>query len=55
MAWEAISRDPARLASYLDTHVFGVADRQAYLAQYPGIDARLRASERVCAGVNYGY
>jgi glutaconate CoA-transferase subunit A len=55
VAWEAISRDPARLASYLDAHVFGVADRKAYLEQYPGLDARLRASERVCAGVNYGY
>ncbi len=55
VAWEAISRDPARLASYLDTHVFAVADRKAYLEQYPGLDARLRASERVCAGVNYGY
>ncbi len=55
VAWEAISRDPARLASYLDTHVFGVGDRKAYLDLYPVLRNRLRAGERVCAGVNYGY
>jgi glutaconate CoA-transferase subunit A len=55
VAWEAISRDPARLASYLDTHVFGVVDRKAYLDLYPDLRDRLRAGERVCAGVNYGY
>jgi glutaconate CoA-transferase subunit A len=55
VAWEAISRDPARLASYLDRHVFGVGDRKAYLDLYPDLRDRLRAGERVCAGVNYGY
>jgi glutaconate CoA-transferase subunit A len=55
VAWEAISRDPDRLAAYLETHIFGVADRAAYLELYPGVRDRLRAAERVCAGVNYGY
>jgi glutaconate CoA-transferase, subunit A len=55
VSWEAISRDPARIASYLETHVFGVSDRSAYLALHPGLQDRLRAHERICAGVNYGY
>jgi glutaconate CoA-transferase, subunit A len=41
--------------SYLDTHVFGVVDRKAYLDLYPDLRDRLRAGERMCAGVNYGY
>jgi glutaconate CoA-transferase, subunit A len=55
VSWEAISRDPARLASYLDTHVLAVSDRSEYLALYPGLQDRLRAHPRICAGVNYGY
>src|SRR5690349_23234045 len=35
VAWEAISRDPAKLGGYLDEFVYGVPDRQAYLAKYP--------------------
>jgi glutaconate CoA-transferase, subunit A len=53
--WENVSRDPARLKAYLDEYVYGVADRQAYLAKQPGLVERLRADEQVCAGVNYGY
>jgi len=55
VGWENISRDPARLKAYLDEYVYGVADRQAYLAKQPGLVERLRADEQVCAGVNYGY
>jgi len=55
VGWENISRDPARLKAYLDDYVYGVADRQAYLAKQPGLVERLRADEQVCAGVNYGY
>jgi glutaconate CoA-transferase, subunit A len=55
VAWESISRDPAKLRGYLDELVFGVADRQAYLAKQPGLVERLSADERLCAGVNYGY
>jgi glutaconate CoA-transferase subunit A len=55
VAWEGISRDPAKLRGYLDEFVYSVADRQGYLAKQPGLMERLGADERVCAGVNYGY
>ena len=55
IAWEDVSRDPARLAAYLDEFVHGVPDRAAYMAKQPGLAERLRADERWCAGVNYGY
>lgn len=54
IAWEPISRDPAALARYLDQFVYGVADRAEYVALSGGLE-RLRASQRVCAGVNYGF
>jgi glutaconate CoA-transferase subunit A len=53
--WEAVSRDPARFAAYLDEWVFGVNDRAAYVARQPALAERLTAESRVCAGVNYGY
>ena len=53
--WEDISREPSRLAQYLDEYVFGVRDRREYVAKLPGLADRLGAEERVCAGVNYGY
>ena len=55
VSWEAISRDPARLGQYLDRFVLGVPDRSAYLALLPDLRTRLRVSDRICAGVNYGY
>jgi glutaconate CoA-transferase subunit A len=55
VAWEAISRDPARLAAYLEEQVYGVEDRAGYLARQPGLVDRLRASPRVCQGVSYGF
>jgi glutaconate CoA-transferase subunit A len=55
VAWEAISRDPETLARYLDDFVYGVADRQAYLARHPGLTARLGAKARYSGGVNYGF
>ena len=54
VAWEPVSRDPAALARYLDQFVYGVADRAEYVALSGGLE-RLRASQRVCAGVNYGF
>jgi glutaconate CoA-transferase, subunit A len=54
VAWEAISRDPAALARYLDEYVYGVRDRAEYVARSGGLE-RLRADARVCAGVNYGF
>jgi len=54
VAWEKISRDPAALDRYLEELVFGVENRAEYVAKCAGLE-RLRASERVCAGVNYGF
>jgi glutaconate CoA-transferase subunit A len=55
IGWEAISRDPRRLEEYLETYVYGVADRAGYLAAQPALAERLTAEPRICAGVNYGY
>jgi glutaconate CoA-transferase subunit A len=55
VAWEAISRDSARLADYLAEYVYGVPDRPAYLVKHPGLTDRLTARAQVCAGVNYGF
>jgi glutaconate CoA-transferase subunit A len=54
LSWEPISRDPAALSRYLDEFVYGVDDRKAYVERCGGLD-RLKASRRVCAGVNYGF
>jgi glutaconate CoA-transferase subunit A len=54
IGWEKISRDPAALQGYLADNVYGVADRAAYVEKYGNLE-RLRAAERVCAGVNYGF
>lgn len=54
VAWENISRDPEALERYLGEYVHGVADRAAYVRKLGGLE-RLRASSRVCQGVNYGY
>jgi glutaconate CoA-transferase, subunit A len=54
VGWEAISRDRGALERYLDEFVYGVADRKAYVAKCGGF-AGLRAEQRVCAGVNYGF
>ena len=55
LRWEPISRDPARLAAYLEEFVYATPDRASYLSRHPGLTERLRARQRVCAGVNYGY
>ena len=54
VGWEAISRDPAALAGYLDEYVHGVRDRREYVERCGGLE-RLRADVRVCGGVNYGF
>ncbi len=53
--WEAISRDAARLASYLDDWVFGIKTRAEYVQRQPALKDRLTAEARLSAGVNYGY
>ena len=55
VGWEAISREPAKLASYLDEFVYGVTDRAAYLKKHPGLTTRLEAKAQIAAGVNYGF
>jgi glutaconate CoA-transferase, subunit A len=55
VAWEDISRDPAKLQQYLDEFVDGVKDRAAYMAKLPGLAARLKAKDQYCEGVNYGF
>ena len=54
IAWEPVSRDPEALARYLDRFVYGVSDRLEYVDRSGGLE-RLRAQQRVCGGVNYGY
>jgi glutaconate CoA-transferase subunit A len=54
IGWERISRDPAALAGYLDEFVYGLGDRAEYVEKCGDLE-RLRASERICAGVNYGF
>jgi glutaconate CoA-transferase subunit A len=54
VGWEKISRDAAALDRYLQEFVFGVENRAEYVEKSGGLE-RLRASERVCAGVNYGF
>src|SRR6266516_4770077 len=55
VGWEAISRERAELASYLDEFVYGVQDRAQYMEKQPRLMERLKAGEQSCAGVNYGF
>jgi glutaconate CoA-transferase subunit A len=55
VGWEAISREPAKLESYLEEFVYGVTDRAAYLKKHPGLTTRLEAKAQIAAGVNYGF
>jgi glutaconate CoA-transferase, subunit A len=54
IAWEQISRDRSALKGYLDEFVYGVRDRAEYLTRSKKL-MRLKASERMSAGVNYGF
>ena len=55
VGWEAISRDAARLAAWLDEWVHGVGGRAEYLDRQPALRERLRASRRMSGEVNYGF
>lgn len=55
VAWRDISKDPARLAAYLDEWVYGLPDRAAYVAKMGDRLERLRASSKPARSVNYGY
>jgi glutaconate CoA-transferase, subunit A len=54
IGWEKISREPAALSRYLEEFVYDVRGRDEYVEKCGNVE-RLRASERVCAGVNYGF
>jgi glutaconate CoA-transferase, subunit A len=54
IGWEKISRDPTALNRYLDDFVHAVPDRAEYIAKCGNLE-RLKAAERMCAGVNYGF
>jgi len=54
IGWEQISRDPSALKSYLDEFVYGVRNRAEYLTRSENLMG-LKASERMSAGVNYGF
>ena len=55
VAWEGVSRDPDRLARYLEEFVYGVPDRAGYMNKQPHLAARLKAKARLSQGVNYGF
>jgi len=55
VAWESISRDPDKLARYLDEFVYDVPDRAGYMEKQPHLAVRLKAKERLSRGVNYGF
>jgi glutaconate CoA-transferase, subunit A len=54
VAWEDISREPARLDEYLREHVHGVRDRAEY-AERLGLRQRLTARARPSPVVSYGF
>jgi glutaconate CoA-transferase subunit A len=55
IAWDKIARTPEGLERYLQDFVYDVKDRREYLEKQPGLIERLKADERVCTGVNYGF
>ena len=55
LGWEAISKERPQLANYLDEFVYGVRDRAEYMEKQPRLAERLKASEQLSAGVNYGF
>ena len=55
VSWEAISKERAQLANYLDEFVYGVQDRAECMQKQPRLAERLKASEQLSAGVNYGF
>jgi glutaconate CoA-transferase subunit A len=54
IGWERVSRDPSALKRYLEEFVYGVRNRAEYLSRSETL-TRLTASERMSAGVNYGF
>lgn len=55
LRWREISKDVAQFNAYLDEWVYGVRDRAEYVERLGGSLDGLKAHERFCAPVNYGY
>ncbi|MCC6930247.1 MAG: CoA transferase subunit A [Gemmatimonadaceae bacterium] len=55
VAWEEVSRDPLRLAAYLDEWVHGVADRREYMVRHGALREQLAARAAMSGEVSYGY
>jgi glutaconate CoA-transferase subunit A len=55
VGWREISKDVSRFDAYLDEWVYGVRDRAEYVERMRDALVRLKAREKFCAPVNYGY
>ena len=55
IAWREISQDVGKFNAYLDEWIYGVRDRSEYVERMGAALTRLKASERFCEPVNYGY
>ncbi|MGH7888861.1 MAG: CoA transferase subunit A [Candidatus Binatia bacterium] len=53
--WREISKDVAQFNSYLDEWIYGVRDRGEYVERMATSLAGLKAHDRFCEPVNYGY
>lgn len=53
--WREISQDAGTFNSYLDEWVYGVNDRAEYAQRMWAALERLKAGDRYCKPVNYGY
>ncbi len=55
LRWRDISKDVAHFNSYLDEWIYGVRDRAEYVERMGTSLAGLKAHNRFCEPVNYGY
>jgi len=55
LRWREISKDMAQFNAYLDEWIYGVRNRVEYLERLGASLAGLKAHDRFCAPVNYGY
>lgn len=55
VAWREISQDVTKFNAYLDEWIYGVRDRAEYIERMGASLDRLKAHDRYCEPVNYGY
>ena len=55
VAWDNVSRDPAKLQAYLDEWVYGVTGRAEYVGRQSSLADRLAAKPAMSGEVSYGY